>query len=167
LISNPILYKSSRTTGVSQGSTCPLRVYSLGAYTGVSGYKLQGVVKTVPFSDLIVFVRPENDPNLSTTCPYPIAGGDSGSCLIADFNGTWKIIGLNFAGSGTIGIACRIDNVASQIGIQAWDGSLKNLVDPSTIIFKTISGASSSKTVICGGETFWQMGLTTTNNNCI
>jgi hypothetical protein len=166
LSTNPILYSSGRTTGVKQAPTCPLRVYSLGTTQPISGYKMQGNIVTAYFSDLIAFVRPENDPSLSSLCLNPIAGGDSGSALIADFSGIWKIVGLNFAGGGNFGFACRIDHVASELGIQAWDGSLKNLVDPTTIQFVTVTGTTNSYMVNCSGQTYYQMGLTITSNQC-
>ena len=45
---------------------------------------------------------------------------------------TWKIIGLAFAGNTFDGFACRIDDVASELGIQAWDGTTKNYLNLAT-----------------------------------
>jgi hypothetical protein len=124
-------------------------------------------------------------------CPYPVWGGDSGSTLIANIGGVRKIIGLVFAGNGTsynqqtgipnvniggtvyplqvassIGYACRIDQVASQLGIKAWTGSAAPVVDHSTIVYKTVSGSSSTSTLVCSGSTYWQVGLTQKHNIC-
>jgi hypothetical protein len=129
--------------------------------------------------------------SIVTTCPFPVWGGDSGSTLIAKISGVWKIIGLVFAGNGTpynpqtgvpnvtingvvnplqvassIGYACRIDQVASQLGIKAWTGSAAPVVDHSTIVYKTVSGSSSTSTLVCSGSTYWQVGLTEKHNIC-
>lgn len=158
LITNPMLFSSGRTTGVKQGLPCPLRTFSLGSSIPVSGYNIQGTSTTIPFTDLIGFVRPENDPNLSTICIYPIYPGDSGSALVADFNGTSKIVGLVFAASDYYAFACRIDHVASELGIQSWDGTNKPYVDPTTITYITVPGFNSVKTQVSGGDTYWQVG---------
>jgi len=172
LSTNPMIYSSGRTTGPKGGASCPIRVIQLGA-TVIAGYTRQASPILVPalFSDTIVFVKPENDPSLSTICPWPIAGGDSGSALIADFGGTRKIIGICFAGGeinniGYYGYACRIDRVAQELGIEAWDGTPKNFVDPSTIEYRTLPGGSSTKVINCDGKDFWQAGLTNLSNNC-
>jgi hypothetical protein len=100
-------------------------------------------------------------------CPWPVWGGDSGSTLIANIGGVWKIVGLVFAGNGTpynpqtglpnvtigntvyplqvassIGYACRIDQVASQLGIKAWTGSAAPVIDHNTITYRTVSGSN-------------------------
>lgn len=154
------ILSSGRTSGVKNGD-CGLKIKLLGASQNVGSYPLQGVGRVVSFNDLIVFTR------LSETCNYPIYKGDSGSVLIADFDGVYKIIGLNFAGSsqlpgsstqiGQYGYACRIDNVAFELGIQAWDGTPKDVV--STIQKIITVGGSSNKTIIVDGKTYWQVGL--------
>ena len=158
LITNPMLFSSGRTTGVKQGLPCPLRTFTLGATLPVSPYNIQGTPTTVTFTDIIGFVRPENDPSLATVCNYPIFGGDSGSALVADFSGTSKIVGLVFAGSEFYGFACRIDHVASELGIQSWDGTTKPYVDSTTISYITVPGFNSIKTQVSGGDTYWQVG---------
>jgi hypothetical protein len=166
LASNPMLYSSGRTTGVKQGLPCPLRTYALGVNIPVSGYNIQGAASVVTFNDTIQFVRPENDPNLSTVCLYPIYPGDSGSALVANFGGVSKIIGLCFAGSPYYGFACRIDHVASELGIEAWDGTNKPYVDPDTIDYITVPGFNSIKTQVCEGATYWQVGATNLSKPC-
>jgi hypothetical protein len=154
------ILSSGRTSGVKSGD-CGLKIKYLGATQTVGSYPLQGEGRVVSFNDLIVFTR------LSEGCNFPIYGGDSGSVLIADFDGIYKIIGLNFAGSsqlpgsttdiGQYGYACRIDNVAFELGIEAWNGTLKNTV--STIEKVITSGGSPNKTIIVDGKTYWQVGL--------
>ena len=157
----PIL-SSGRTSGVKSGD-CGLKIKALGAIQTVWGYPLQnGNVRPILYNDLIVFTR------LSEGCNYPIFHGDSGSVLIADFNGVYKIIGLNFAGSGQApnsttdigqyGYACRIDNVAFELGIEAWNGESINTV--SSIGKILTAGGSPNKTMIVDGKTYWQVGLT-------
>lgn len=160
LVTERTILSSGRTSGVKNGD-CGLKIKLLGAFQNVGSYPLQGVGRQVSFNDLIVFTR------LSETCNFPIYGGDSGSVLIADFDGVYKIIGLNFAGSsqlpgsstqiGQYGYACRIDNVAFELGIQAWDGTPKDVV--STIQKIITVGGSSNKTIIVDGKTYWQVGL--------
>ena len=160
LVTPRTILSSGRTSGVKSGD-CGLKIKLLGASQNVGSYPLQGVGRVISFNDLIVFTR------LSETCNFPIYKGDSGSVLIADFDGVYKIIGLNFAGSsqvpgsstqiGQFGYACRIDNVAFELGIEAWDGTPKNTV--STIEKVITPGGSPNKTIIVDGKTYWQVGL--------
>jgi hypothetical protein len=170
---NPMIYSSGRTTGPKGGASCPMRIFSLFSSVYLQ-YKLQGGTGVCQFNDQIVYVKPENDPSLSTICAYPVAGGDSGSALIADFGGVRKIIGLVFAGATNppipdilfYGFANRIDRVASELGIEAWNGTAKGYVDPSSITYKTTTNGSSNKILNCGGTNYWQVGLTTLSNPC-
>lgn len=171
LITNPMLYSSGRTTGPKGGASCPLRVKQIAVST-IPTFNLQGVQVSTLFADTIQFVKPENDPNTSVVCINPIRPGDSGSALIADFGGVRKIVGIVFAASKVgndvvFGYACRIDRVAQELGIQAWDGTAKNYIDPSTIEYITTFNGSGSKTITCNTKTYWQAGLTNLNNPCI
>jgi hypothetical protein len=183
-------YSSGRTTGPkgSPGTLCPLRFFSYTAFP--ISYPLQGTQTLSYFADLIAYIKPADsssyNPSTNTSnvqvCSYPVWGGDSGSTLIANIGGIWKIIGLVFAGNGipynpsvtglsyqiasSIGYACRIDQVASQLGIKAWTGSIAPIVDESTIVYRTVSGSNSNKTLICSGSTYWQVGLTEKHNIC-
>jgi hypothetical protein len=160
LTSDPDVYSSGRTSGVKGPGACRLKISSVGSNVNVSGYHYQGGLQvTIPFADTIAFTR------YSPQCEYPIAPGDSGSALIADFNGTWKILGLCFAGSQYIGFACRIDRLAAELGIQAWDGTAKNFIDPTSVQYKTLQGGSSAVNINCSGETYWQIGFTNVVNN--
>ena len=187
LNNNYEFYSSGRTTGAkgSPGTLCPLRMFS---YTSFPiSFPLQGTNTLSYFTDVIAYVKPANSSsynpstvNSSTqVCSYPVWGGDSGSTLIANIGGVWKIIGLVFAGNGTpynssigyqvastIGFACRIDQVASQLGIKAWTGSIAPVVDHNTITYRTVSGSNSDKTLVCSGSTYWQVGLTEKHNIC-
>lgn len=161
LSTNPPIYSSGRTTGAKGEGSCTLVISTIGSSNFVSGYNLQYVPQPVFFTDLITFTRTNPD------CPFPIAGGDSGSALIASFGGVWKIIGLVFAGSQYIGYACRIDQVATQLGIQAWDGTTKSYINLSTKEYKTTTAGSSNKLLSCGGSTYWQVGLINGSQPCV
>lgn len=160
LSTNPSIYSSGRTSGAKGEASCPLVISSIGYTVYVGPYNLQGVDQNALYTNCISFTRSNVD------CLYPIAPGDSGSALIANFGGTWKIIGLVFAGSDYLGLASRIDEVVSQLGIEAWDGTTKNYVDLSTKTYKTTSNGSSNKTLSCSGSTYWQVGLTNTSSPC-
>ena len=104
-----------------------------------------------------------------------MAGGDSGSALFADMdgNGTYKIIGLVFAGNGGdiddpnpgthTGLACRIDNVASIMNIRAWSSTETPDFSQSTITEETVdfdtdsSPEDLSRTI--NSATYWNAGL--------
>lgn len=193
--SNPELYSSGRTTGVkgSPDTLCPLRFFSMTAFP--IQYPLQGVQTLSYFSNIICFIKPSESSSYNPsstgtvgTCPFPVWGGDSGSTLIAKISGVFKIIGLVFAGDGIsynpytnfpstptgepynvsskFGFACRIDQVATQLGIKAWTGSVAPIVNNNTISFKTVSGSSSTKILNCSGSSYYQVGFTRTHNNC-
>jgi hypothetical protein len=187
LNNNYELYSSGRTTGVkgSPDTLCPIRIFEF--TTTQVGYSLQGTQTAALFTDLIKFVKPFNSSSyappapggVAQVCPYPAWAGDSGSTLIANIGGVWKIVGLVFAGDGapygvqgayeiasTYGLACRIDHVASQLGIKAWTGSIAPVVDPNSISYITISGSNDTKTLNCSGSTYWQVGLTEKHNIC-
>lgn len=168
LTTNPPLYSSGRTTGAKGPGPCQLTMNSIGQTLNIA-YSNQGQTGAIAqFEDCMIFTRP--DP----ICRFPIAGGDSGSALIADFNGVWKIIGLVFAGGTaeeegivySIGVACRIDQVAAQLGIQAWDGTAKNYIDNDSFEYKTTPGGSLNNTLSCNGSTYWQMGLSYNTISC-
>jgi hypothetical protein len=185
LTTNPVLYSSGRTSGPKGGvDDCDLRVFALfGSF--LINYLKQGVSTTVVFENQITYVKVQGTFGASsypnppyTLCADPVMGGDSGSALIADYSGVRKIIGLVFAGGGQQvingpyfqGFANRIDDVASEIGIEAWDGDITTTeyVDTNSIDYITTSNGSPNKTEVCGiGNDYWQVGLTTLDNSCI
>jgi hypothetical protein len=153
LLLNPKIYSSGRTTGVKGNDTCGLMVTATNGYTYIGGYEKNSVSYT-EFNGIIFFNR------LTSDCPYPIYDGDSGSALIADLNGVWKIIGLVFAGGTDIGCACRIDVLSQQLGISSWDGTPKRFIDVNSKSKKTLVGGSGQQTLICDEKTYSQMGST-------
>ena len=157
------LFKSSLTTGpvgepVSKESTvCEL-------FTDSKHFA--GRVSKKGFTDLIRYKgRSGIDPS---------AGGDSGSFLYADINGTWKIIGIHFAGgrdraSGAHhALACRIDIVSRDLEIDAWtnqrlDYATGNPPDHSYSLnpeYAVVEGHRSEPYLMIGGKKYWQVGRT-------
>ena len=163
---DPPLASSGRTSGIKQGSPCGLKIYSVGTSTAVAGYKLQGVTQTVVFNNVITFIRNSPDQTAISECPYPIYPGDSGSALAAYIGGVWKIVGLVFAGSAFYGFASRIDEVAAQLNISAWDGTTKNYFNTGSRAYKTTIGGNTNKTLTCSSNIYWQVGTTSLTNPC-
>ena len=160
LTGNYPLASSGRSTGAKMNSPCGLIINALGATTYVGPFHDNETDSSPLFNNLISFTRENPD------CLYPIYPGDSGSSLLANIGGVWKIIGLCFAASSTIGFACRIDQVASQLGIEAWDGTSKPFIDVESIQIKAVLGTSSDKTIDCDDTTYWQIGSDNNVNFC-
>lgn len=157
----PILSKSGRTTGFIGGATCPIVITALSLTQAVTGYNSQGVSYTVTFSDCMAFEYENGG-------LYPSMPGDSGSVLVADINGTNKIVGLVFAGDGSsFGIACRIDRVLDMLNVSVWDGSFFNPPYPtsSTIEYISKPGLLSTPIIIENGKKYWQVGIDSNNTN--
>lgn len=174
------VWKSGRTTGfVGKGSSpndnnepgwCELELTGLNETAEVYGYTFSQFTVSVIFSDCLKFayklVNGETAPR-----PGAILGGDSGSVLITDIDGTKKIIGLNFAGDGTVGFACKINHVAQELDINST--STLNMFDsPDNPLinnyydnkdqwkFKVELGLSSFKKSSLGSDqTYYQCGL--------
>jgi len=164
------VYSVGRTTGPKGwGSTsaCQLEVSAIDVSQSV-GFTERGSDISAPFDDLIRYKYVDNS-------NFPVAGGDSGSALFADMdgNGTYKIIGLVFAGNGGdiddpnsgthTGLACRIDNVASIMNIRAWSSTETPDFSQSTITEETVdfdtdsSPEDLSRTI--NSATYWNAGL--------
>jgi hypothetical protein len=56
--------------------------------------------------------------------------------------------------------------VAEELSIKSWDGTPKRYIAPDSIKFLTVSGGNTDKTLLCSGETYWQMGLTRDRWSC-
>jgi hypothetical protein len=155
------VFRSGRTEGPvgwpgsdPYGFTCRLSAYSIGGANVSYG----GNIGVLGFEDQIFFRG--NSSSLS-----PSSGGDSGSFVCALFNSTnpalsaWKVIGLNFAGNGVIGVANKITNVANMFNLSAYKG------DEIDIGYKgydmqVISSRQSALTAMIGGKMYWQAGST-------
>lgn len=158
LVTNPLLYSAGRTTGAKGEGLTKLRIYSFPVVASVA-YNRQGAGVVIDYSDQISFIATTGTTKPYSLCNYPIWHGDSGSALIADISGTKKIIGLCFAGSTNVGIACRIDKVASLLNLSAWNGEPVNFSNDLEIEEYTINGLSNQVSITISGKTYWQAGL--------
>ena len=197
LVTNPKLYSSGRTTGPKGigGVGCELRVLGVNVVSAVGTYSWhlatgnQQYSTYANYNNLISYYKPSGNPS-QPHCLWPVAGGDSGSVLIANFgtdpNPIFKIIGLVFAGNspypatsgaGSVytafnpytswtGYACRIDYVAAQLGIKAWTGGTAPLVNPNSISLITLPGLNPITATTCLNETYYQVGTTMTQSVC-
>jgi hypothetical protein len=62
--------------------------------------------------------------------------------------------------------ACRIDTLAKELDIEAWDGTPKNHLIYTNKDFVTLAGGNHEKTIFCSGETYWQIGSTLDYYDC-
>jgi len=177
LVTNPQLVSSGRSSGVKSPTSCGIKINAINVNLPLStyvdsngqlqgGYNIDGSRLGASFSGTIEFIRTDLQSNGTPACPFPIYGGDSGSALCAYINGVWKIIGLVFAGSTYFGYANRIDQVAAQLNISAWDGTTKNYFNTGSRQYITTIGGSANKTLTCSSDIYWQVGTTSLTNPC-
>lgn len=165
LATNPLLYSAGRTTaGKGEGLT-KLKISQFPVAATISGYENQHFSEIVQFSDLICFVAVQDSgttvpvTGVTGLCEYPIAGGDSGSALIADIGGIKKIIGLCFAGSPYYAFACRIDRISTVMNVSAWNGETVNYSNVNNIQTHYVDGLNPDPYIIVSGVTYWQAGI--------
>jgi hypothetical protein len=164
IINNIPIYYVGKRTG-PKGPSCQLQVFGHGS-TYVS-YNKQTIPTQIVMSD-VFFVRYPDGSNL------PAYSGDSGSAVIGNFNGTYKIVGLLFAAdtntdqtnpTSTEFSFCRIDNIASQLNISAWDGNNLNFGSTTpqnaSVIYRPLTDNRPSITY--NGKTYWQVGTKLTD----
>lgn len=166
--STPIYSTGARSGAKVWGTPCELHIVGspAGIAGAVVGYNNDGTNIRVTFENLIELERRDIDGNYDE-CPCPIAAGDSGSALIANIGGAWKIIGLLFAGGTNSGMASRITEVASQLGISAWMGENRPFVNLNSQQIITLPSQSALKTLDCpSGKTYWQIGNTNISQPC-
>jgi hypothetical protein len=159
------IYNVGRTTG-PKGTNCPLVVYGSGSVN--VRFIRQNASTLITMSDVFVY-------HFTDLSNLPIYGGDSGSAIIGNFGGTYKIVGLAFAGdtnediynpTSTYGVACRIDNIAQQLNISAWNGNSTNFNDLNTDnLLKIYRPLNDTRTNIqYNGKTYYQAGILKTNS---
>lgn len=168
LVENPRLYSTGRTTGpkgFGTDSSCRLRVKSLGLSATIlgDGYSPPGSDVLVSFGDTIEYEY--EDESLGPAQP-----GDSGSILLGDIDGVRKVIGLVFAIRGDrIAIACRIDRIAEEMDIRAWDSSViwppqSVSTNPSGVLLNRSDSRSSNSTILFNSKKYYQVGFTRNTN---
>ena len=151
LLANPNMEVASSggRTGPKQGA-CGLRISQINVNSSIGDFSV--------IRNCIEFTR------IDPTCLYPAGEGDSGSALFGKIGGVWKIIGLVFAGSYNYktGLACRIDKVAEDLGIEAWNGTITptSFINPSTIKVINTQGLSGDYSKTIDGKFYQQGGVT-------
>jgi hypothetical protein len=88
-------------------------------------FTLSGFTSTFPFNNLLSFTR------RNPACGDPVIAKDKGAPILASIGGKWKIIGIVIGFNGATGYGSRIDYIADQLEIEAWDGTLKGFVNTS------------------------------------
>jgi hypothetical protein len=166
MTTNNELFISSRTTGIKGNGD--MKIFPVEQGTVTLQYNKQNIATYVQIIECFEFVASTGatDAINGNTCPYPAAGGDSGSAIIANFNGEYKIVGQLFAGYEENGVPvkgvfCRIDNIAELLNISPWNSSVTsyNFSDTSQTEFHYVEGLSDQKTLTLSGKTFWQVGI--------
>jgi hypothetical protein len=162
------LFSVGRTTGAKGEGTTKLKFLS---YDTVYVYNdiTEATARLTRYDECISYIASASTTTDGNGCFYPINSGDSGSALLANINGTIKIIGLSFAGSTTgsadgymtIARACRIDRVAEELNIEAFTGQTVNFSDKSNPQVHYEIGSSSQETVTINGNKFYQVGTIT------
>jgi hypothetical protein len=148
------IYSVGRTTG-PKGPNCPLVVYGYGSV--VVDYYKQGNEVSTTWQDTIFFKYPDDSYG-------PILGGDSGSALIANINGTYKIAGLVFAGNNFMGVASRIDRVVQELNISPWNGGNVNYISNNPTVSKIYRPPSDTRTsIVHNGRTYFLAGCERTS----
>ena len=128
-------------------------------------FSLSGITGTFPFNHLLSFTR------IDPACGNPVMEKDKGGTILAFINDTWKIIGIVIGFNGATGYGSRIDYIADQLGIEAWDGSLKAVtntfinspeddVNPFQTIFKTKPGLDNIVSFTENNILYKQIGIT-------
>lgn len=150
----PPMFISSRTTGPKEGDPkikmlAPMMDMNVPFRSSVNaeGY---GYTRFMEHFSYTAQDPSETDPY--NVCFNAIEAGDSGSAIWAEINGTWKIVGLAFAGwndasSGKtkLGFAIPMPIVAQVMNISAWDG---NVTDS---LFQDDNGAFTTDTIVKEG----------------
>lgn len=155
LTTDPRLFSTGRTSGpkgFTDSPSCNLRIYEIGNSSTI----MHPLIGNMDYSDLIVYGYEDGGSG-------PSLGGDSGSALVALLGSTYKIIGQVFAGSYSAGFACRIDRIAEEMKVRAWDGTLVKGTDSQPNMGELVLHGSDQR---CGrtsfvhtdGHTYWQMG---------
>jgi hypothetical protein len=93
-------------------------------------------------------------------CDRPSAGGDSGSWVLVQINGVWKVLGIEFAGSLTRAYIGRIDNAARELDLRAWDGSTPKFEDLDNIELFYAEEFTTASSFEYNGKIYYQVGTT-------
>lgn len=128
-------------------------------------FSFNNVPGTFPFNNLLSFTR--RDP----ACGDPVMDKDVGATIAAYIAGKWKIIGIVIGFNGATGYGSRIDYIANELNIEAWDGTMKsfnsiqwNVIynnDTAPVGFKTKPGLNTIKSFEENNTVYRQIGTST------
>ena len=152
-------FSSGRTTGAKGEGDMKLIPSLKNAVITVGWYNNQGVGKLLNFHGVTEFVASASTTPTNNICQYPIAGGDSGSAVAAEFSGNRKIVGQAFAGSQYYGYYIPIDAIVSTLNISPYTGQTSCWSDTGNTQIHLVVGRSNQNTITIGGNTYWQAGL--------
>jgi len=158
-------YSVGRTTGAKGEGDTKLKFASIETVY-VYNTLTTSTARLTRYDECIKYIASASTTTNGNSCFYPINSGDSGSALLANINGTVKIIGICFAGSTTgssegyftSGKACRIDRVAEELNIESFTGQTVNFSDKLNPQVHYEVGFSSIPELIIDGNKFYQVG---------
>lgn len=164
LLENDIpLSKSGRTTGsIGSAAGCPIIATDIDVSITVAGYDKS--TKSFTFTKCIAISYADFSQGVAV-------GGDSGSAVVANFNGTRKIVGLLFAaGSSTelsdqqnnFAIVCRITEIANKLKISQinLETETAEYGKPENWRYKASSSPNTDEmaSIEIDGRTYWSIG---------
>jgi hypothetical protein len=115
---------------------CGVRINSVNA---THTFSLDGISGTFPFNHLLSFTR------INPECGNPVIAKDKGAPIFAYIASKWKIIGIVIGFDGATGYGSRIDYIADQLNIEAWDGTVKQFTNFSMAEFSSNSQEITSR----------------------
>lgn len=168
-------FTSGRTSGPKgQGLT---KLYCVATNTSISIAYKRGTGSTSVFmNDTFELQARTADTPEGDWCYRPIAPGDSGSCILTQIDGEWVIVGLLYGGRGQVrrwgnnwwysfvvntALCNRIDNVARDLNISAWDGTFDttSYSDTSAVLTYFTSSVSADPSIVVNNKRYWQAGV--------
>lgn len=156
-------------TGQNLSSEQKLFITGFGTISVAGAYNQS--VQTVASFNQISFRAKTDDLGENEWCDVCNAGGNSGSAIVAEINGEYKIVGLNFAGAnwpgtslGFQGYFCRIDDIAELLNVSEFTSETTDYhfsdEDATEIIDIPYDGSFSSDDYLdVDGKRFWQVGV--------
>lgn len=136
-----------------------LAPFLINAYVNIDDLPNNGSKVSAPFSNMLVVTGP----------PGQIRPGDSGAPVVTRLpSGEWLIVGIvtGANSTGTIGYISRIDEIAPQLSVKAWDGTYQPFIDMNSVQIRATYNTSGQKTINCNGKRYWQIGSGNNTNYC-
>jgi len=127
-------------------------------------FQSQGAPSLCAIDNCIVFKATDDHENFLNTCIPATLGGNSGSAIVAELNGEFKIVGLLFAGeqNGAYGIFCRIDEIANALNLSAFTSETTEFMISNvnqTEIIDLPEPFSDLQYLEVDGKKYWQTGI--------